>query len=114
MRQKHAAETKKREALSKQVHNYLKFLIANIDRGDLIDSLEMPIGKDPLQKLAEIYYMDDAQNQNSSGLNLLQDLVSQSVLSLDFFIATEDKYKREHPDSEFASLNGADLTESAR
>lgn len=55
MRQKHAAETKKREALSNQVHSYLKYLIANIDREELIEQLERPIGNDPLQKLAYIY-----------------------------------------------------------
>lgn len=54
-REKYDQDMKKQQEIISKAEKYLDFLISNVNRQDLIDSLEKPIEVDPLKKLAFIF-----------------------------------------------------------
>lgn len=66
---------------------YLEMLIENINKQELIVSLERPIETDPLRKLAYIFSQDNGDS------DLHNDTINAStLLSLNYFIEMEDEH----------------------
>jgi len=80
-------------------------MIQNIDKQELIEQLEKPIEVDPLKKLAIIF----SQENLEESFNKINESGPQFILSLDFFIKSEDLFKRYQIGDKMV-----DLTESAR
>lgn len=88
-REKYEKELKKLQDSYSQNLQYIEMIMENINKEDLISSLERPIEVDPLRKLAQIFSQenDDSQLQNETANASL-------LLNLDFYVEMEDEYKR--------------------
>lgn len=71
---------------------YLDLVIANIDRAELIATLEKPIDIDPLKKLAQILQHDV---EDSALIN--ETLNDSSLLNLNFYVKCEIMYGGKYP-----------------
>jgi len=71
----------------------LNLLIENIDKEDLIDSLERPLDTDPLKKLAYIFSHEPEEPAGAHN----ETMNPSTLLSLDFFSKMERAFKSRYP-----------------
>jgi hypothetical protein len=104
-RQKYEADLQKLNQNFEENIRFIDLVIENIDRRDLIATLEKPIEVDPLKKLSQILAHEGMEDSA-----LINDTLNDSnLLNLNFYVKVEIGYNRRFPQTEEENAKAREL-----